>query len=108
MVISSTGFLKSSTEELFLPSLIHILFNIFENFERIFVQTALVGCFLKERILNKQERVLQLVHISGNIKAGRFSSRVEVFIREILSRLCGDPALNKRDRYKRNSKFMNN
>ena len=42
-------------------------------------------------------RVLQLLYISRNIKVGRFSSRDEVFIWEILSRPCRDPALNKQD-----------
>ena len=34
---------------------VRILFNIFLNFGWIFFQTALVGCFYKERIINKQE-----------------------------------------------------
>ena len=33
-----------------------------------FFQEALLGCFFKERMSNKQERVLQLLYISGNIK----------------------------------------
>ena len=74
-----------------------ILFNMFGKFGRIFFPAAQVGCFFDERMLNKQECVLQLRYISGNIKTGRFSSWDKVFIWKMLSWLCRDPILNKRD-----------
>ena len=48
---------------------------MFGNFGRIFLQKALVRCFIKERILIKQERncnnyTFQTLLISRNIKAG--------------------------------------
>ena len=70
---------------------------MFGNFGKIFVHAALVGCLFKERLLNKQERVLQLLHSSRNIKAGRFPSREKVFIRKILPWLWQNPALKKQD-----------
>ena len=74
-----------------------ILSNLFGNFGRIFFQAGMIGCFIKERMLNKQECASQLLYISENIKAGRFSSRDKVFMWKLLSRLCRDPALNKWD-----------
>ena len=67
-----------------------ILFNMFRNIGRIFFQAVLVGCFFKERMLNKQ-----LLYISRNIKTRRFSFRDEAFIWKILSRLCRDPAYDE-------------
>ena len=51
---------------------VQILFNMLRNFGRNLFEAALVGWFFKERMLNKQERVLQLLYISRSIKAGRF------------------------------------
>ena len=61
-------------------SKIQILFKMFGNFGRIYFQAALVAYFFKKRILNKQGYALQLLYISENIKAGRFSSCDKVFI----------------------------
>ena len=52
---------------------------MFENFGRIFLPAALAGYSVKKSMLSKQERVLQLLYISINIKAGRFSSQDEIF-----------------------------
>ena len=65
---------------------------MFGIFGRIFFQAALFGCFIKDRMLNEQERDLQLRYISGTIKAGRFSSRDKVFIWKILYRIFRDLA----------------
>ena len=55
---------KTILEELFLVTLLVYCFEfMFGNFSRIFFQVALVGCFFKEKMFKKQERVVQLLHL---------------------------------------------
>ena len=63
---------------------VRMLFNMFVNFERIFLQAALVDWFL--RMLKKQACLL-ILYVKKLIKMGRFSSQDEVFIWKILSLL---------------------
>ena len=64
---------------------------MFVNFGTIFFLAPLVGCFL--RMLDKQVLLLK----KKLSKVGRFQSRDEVFIWNILSRLCRNHTLNKGD-----------
>lgn len=62
---------------------VQILFHIISNFQRIFLQATLVGCFFKRKMSNKQSRVL-LLH-TNKCYDGRFLIPAEVFIWQTLS-----------------------
>ena len=68
------------------------------NFGRIFFPAVPLGCFLRMlRMLVARLLLYFIIYKEILSKAVRFSSRDEVFIWKILSRLCRDPALNKWD-----------
>ena len=83
---------KNKTVSVCCCEFLYRYFNMFVNFGTIFFLASLVGCFL--RMLDKQALLLK----KKLRKMGRFWSGDEVFIWNILSRLCRNLTLNKGDR----------
>ena len=84
---------------------------MFRNFGRIFLEEALIRCFIKERILIKQERncnnyTFQTLLISRNIKAGNIIwNMTRSHLEQTGSNLAGTGMKNIPASYKR-KKFM--
>ena len=64
---------------------------MFVNFGKIFFSSS------SGWLLLKNDKQTSTSFKEKSIKAGRFSSRDEVFVWKILSRLCQDPNLKKQD-----------